>query len=156
MIFDDSICTMTSRDICLTRLKSFPYRLKTPFWGFNRGENGRRHFPCIDIVSVAQVLHKGGSRISGKGVHIYKGAWVRFADVISFFLKISWKWNNLVSLRTNYLIFIGYLKTGLLGHRLNMCIYDCWMSVVRRTLYVIFWLQIDQTCQELFIYNPLQ
>ena len=38
--------------------------------------------------------------------------WVYFADFISFFLNIPWKWNNLVSLRPNYIIFIGYLKTG--------------------------------------------
>ena len=24
--------------------------------------------------------NRGGSRISGKGVHMYKGVWVRFAD----------------------------------------------------------------------------
>ena len=30
----------------------------------------------------------GGSRISGKEVHMYKGVWVRFADFISFFLNI--------------------------------------------------------------------
>ena len=29
-----------------------------------------------------------------------------------FFLNIPWKWNNLVSLRPNNFIFIGYLKTG--------------------------------------------
>ena len=28
------------------------------------------------------------------------------------FLNIPWKWNNLVSLRPNYIIFIGYLKPG--------------------------------------------
>ena len=37
---------------------------------------------------------------------------VRFADFISYFLNIPWKRNNLVSLRPNYFIFIGYLKTG--------------------------------------------
>ena len=37
----------------------------------------------------------------------------RFALLIlSFFLNMPWKWNNLVSLRPNYFIFIGYLKTG--------------------------------------------
>ena len=36
----------------------------------------------------------------------------RFADLFSFFLHILWKWNNLVSLRPNYFIFIGYLKIG--------------------------------------------
>ena len=54
----------------------------------------------------------GGSRISGKWVHMYKYAGVRFAD-----FNISWKWNNLVSLRPNYFIFIGYLKTGRRGGR---------------------------------------
>ena len=35
-------------------------------------------------------LHdRGGSGISGKGVHIYKGVGVRFADFISFSLNIS-------------------------------------------------------------------
>ena len=51
-----------------------------------------------------------GSRISGKGVHMYKGA-CGCADFISFFLNIPWKWNNLVSLRPND-FFIGCLKTG--------------------------------------------
>ena len=37
---------------------------------------------------------------------------VSLADFISFFLNIPWKWNNLVSVRPNYLIFMGYLKTG--------------------------------------------
>ena len=40
---------------------------------------------------------RGGSRISSKGVHMYKGVGVRFAVFISFFLNIPWKWNNLVS-----------------------------------------------------------
>ena len=35
-----------------------------------------------------------------------------FDDFISFFLNIPCKWNNLVSLRPNYFIFIGYLNTG--------------------------------------------
>ena len=37
---------------------------------------------------------------------------VHFADFISFFLNILWKWNNLVLLRPNYFILIGYLITG--------------------------------------------
>ena len=36
---------------------------------------------------------------------MYKGVGVRIADFISFFLNIP------VSLRPNYFIFIGYLKT---------------------------------------------
>ena len=31
----------------------------------------------------------GGSRISGEGVHIYKGVEIRFADFRSFFLNIT-------------------------------------------------------------------
>ena len=74
-------------------------------------------FIVTDLVtlSVLQYVIKmsgGGSRISGKGVHIYKSVGVRFVDFISFFVNIPWKWNNLVSLRPNYFIFIGYLKTG--------------------------------------------
>ena len=34
------------------------------------------------------------------------------ANLISFALNIPWKWNNLVSLRPNYFIFIWYLKQG--------------------------------------------
>ena len=56
---------------------------------------------------------RGGSRISGKGVlHMYKGVGGSFCWFDSFFLNIPWKWNNLVSLRPNYFIFMGYLKTG--------------------------------------------
>ena len=37
----------------------------------------------------------------------------RFADFITFFLNIQWKWNKLV----NYIIFVGYLKAGEGGGR---------------------------------------
>ena len=47
-----------------------------------------------------------------KGVHMYEGVGVRFADFLLFFLNIIWKWNNLVSVRPKYFIFIGYLRTG--------------------------------------------
>ena len=40
-----------------------------------------------------------------------EGVGVRFAYFISFFLNILRKWNNLVSLRPNYFIFKGYLRT---------------------------------------------
>ena len=36
---------------------------------------------------------------------------IRF-DFISFFSNTPWKWNNLVSPRPNYFIFIGFMKTG--------------------------------------------
>ena len=50
------------------------------------------------------ILLRGGSRIS-----------VGFTLLILshfFFLNIPWKWNNLVSLRPNYFIFIVYFKRG--------------------------------------------
>ena len=43
-----------------------------------------------------------------KGDNMYNGVGFRFADFIVFVLNIPWKWNNLVSLRPNYLIFIGF------------------------------------------------
>ena len=43
-----------------------------------------------------EALTIGGSRISGRGSHMCKGGG-RFADFISFFMNIPWKWNNLVS-----------------------------------------------------------
>ena len=56
------------------------------------------------LVYKLVLTPRGGSRISGKGVRIYKGMGVRFADFISVFLNIPLKGNNF--------IFIGYLKTG--------------------------------------------
>ena len=54
--------------------------------------------------------HRGGSRISVKGViSIRVGGSLCCFYLI--FLKYLMKWNNLVSLRPNYFIFIGYLKT---------------------------------------------
>ena len=48
--------------------------------------------------------------VTGKGVYMYKGVGVRFADFISF---IPWKWNNLVSLgkklQMNHWRLIWYL-----------------------------------------------
>ena len=41
---------------------------------------------------------------------VYKDKGVHFADFIQCFLNIPLKCNNLVSLRPNFLIFIGYLK----------------------------------------------
>ena len=50
---------------------------------------------------------RGGSRISGKGVQMCKGG-----GSTLLILNIPWKWNNLVSMRPNYFIFMVYLKTG--------------------------------------------
>ena len=47
-----------------------------------------------------------------KGFICIKVWGVQFADFLSFFLNISWIWNNSVSQRPNYFVFIGYLKTG--------------------------------------------
>ena len=59
---------------------------------------------------------RGGSRISRKGVHMYKSfcGWGGgcFVYLIIIFLKSAMKMNNLVSLRQNYFIFIEYFKTG--------------------------------------------
>ena len=51
-------------------------------------------------------------RFLGRGFICINLWGVRFADFISSFLNIPWKSNNLVSLRLNYFIFTGYLKTG--------------------------------------------
>ena len=61
---------------------------------------------ALSVPASPVVQFRGGSRVSGKGIQIYKGVGVRFAYYISFFLNFPWKWNNLVSLS----IFIGYLK----------------------------------------------
>ena len=60
---------------------------------------------------------RGGSVISGKRVHMFKCVGCSLSNnwFYLFFLKyliFPWNWNNLVSLRPNYFIFIGYLKTG--------------------------------------------
>ena len=53
---------------------------------------------------------RGGSRISGKGVHMQGVRGVALL-ILSHFLKYPMKMNNLVSLRPNYFIVTGYLKT---------------------------------------------
>ena len=79
----------------------------------------KSRFFFIYLLSISTYRSKspyfsssGGSRISRKGIHMYlfKGLGVRVVDFISFFLNIPCKRNNLVSLRPNYFIFIGYLK----------------------------------------------
>ena len=48
----------------------------------------RRLMQVIAIRRVSdRYIHRGGSRISAKGVHMYKGVGVRCADFISFFLN---------------------------------------------------------------------
>ena len=66
----------------------------------------------VDKSWTIELWYRGGSRISGKGFICLKVWAVRFSDLISFYLNIPWKRNNLVALRTDYFIFIRYLKTG--------------------------------------------
>ena len=40
---------------------------------------------------------------------------VSFGNFVTVFLSTQWKWNNLVSLRPNYFVYIGYLKRGRVG-----------------------------------------
>ena len=48
--------------------------------------------PYTERVYICQFrdaqISRGGSRISGMGVHLYKGVVDRFADFISFFFNI--------------------------------------------------------------------
>ena len=43
---------------------------------------------CCTGVGNNRIYCRGGSRISGKGVGMYKGMGVGFADFISFFLNM--------------------------------------------------------------------
>ena len=70
------------------------------------------HFPIGNLGQVWYLIVSIPDLCNLITFHIFKGVEVRFADFISFFLNIPWKWNNLCSLRPNYFIFIGYLKTG--------------------------------------------
>ena len=44
---------------------------------------GNSHYE--DHIYFCETISSGGSRISGKGGHMYKGIGVRFADFLSFF-----------------------------------------------------------------------
>ena len=56
------------------------------------------------LICCVALEGRGRLRIYGKGVHIHKDVGGRFADFISFLLNIS--------MRPNYFILLGYLKTG--------------------------------------------
>ena len=56
------------------------------------------------VYHVLALIH-GGSRISQKAIHMYKGMGVHLADFINFF-KYPMK------MRPNYFMFKGYLKMG--------------------------------------------
>ena len=66
------------------------------------------------LSGFIQYACRGGSRISEKGVHMYKGVCVcgaRFVDFISCFLKHPMKM-KCFGLRPNNITFTGYLKMG--------------------------------------------
>ena len=48
----------------------------------------KKGYERVDLAHLKKGIHRGGSRISGKGVHMHKGVGVRFADFISFSLNI--------------------------------------------------------------------
>ena len=81
---------------------------------------GQWKFICLESIltnnnykhRTLQDIYRYIMYITQRGFIIYKGVAVCFADFISSFLSILWKRNNLVSLRPNYLIFIGHLKMG--------------------------------------------
>ena len=64
----------------------------------------------LNVTQINIRGDRGGSRISGKEVHMYTGmsGWGRFADIISFF-KYPMK-NEIIW--SNYFISVEYLKTG--------------------------------------------
>ena len=70
--------------------------------------------PSPENLHSEFLTKRGGSRISGKGVHIYKGLGVRFADFISFFLKYS-------MIEAKFFHFHGILKTGGGGGGMFIC-----------------------------------
>ena len=73
----------------------------------------KRPWTChFNLVWRYHWFNRDASRISGKVVHMYKGVGFRFADFISLFFNVPWKYNKLVSLRPNYFILIRDLKTG--------------------------------------------
>ena len=58
------------------------------FFFFGGGGGGGEDFVNILGVIANWTTFRGGTRISGKGVHVYKDVGVRFADFISFFSSI--------------------------------------------------------------------
>ena len=50
--------------------------------------SGEKAATNIHALIYPLLLIRGGSRISGKGVRMYKGMGVHFADFISFFFNI--------------------------------------------------------------------
>ena len=67
-----------------------------------RQKSGRQKSGCLNHLNnrIFQVNTQMQGKIKDfwKGVYMFKGVGVRFADIISLTLNIPWKWNNLVSL----------------------------------------------------------
>ena len=63
---------------------------------------------CLWQITKTKLLNTGADPGFRERGFLCMKKW-RFALL---FLNIVWKWNNLVSLKPNYFIFTGYLKTG--------------------------------------------
>ena len=78
-----------------------------------------------------------------------------FALLIFFFFNIPWKRNNLVSLRPNYFIFIGYLKTGR-EEGFKRTPLDPPLHMYNHSLYVYVqlsvWAKVLNSCLDLYLY----
>ena len=66
-----------------------------------------KHVQTVHICMLTASTDQGFPEMGFVCIKVWGSA---FADFISFFLNIPWKWNNLVSLRPNYFIYI--LKWG--------------------------------------------
>ena len=73
-------------------------------------------------LAVVLVLKRLRRRVHGLKSH--PTDWEKPGIEPAFSLNIPWKWNNSVSQRPNYFIFIGYLKTGN-GVWIRNCIDQC-------------------------------
>ena len=56
-----------------------------------RWQNGQKSSRFSHTLSMGVCRARGGSGSSEKGVHMYRGLRVRFANFIEFFLNIPWK-----------------------------------------------------------------
>ena len=72
---------------------------------------GSRLRQSVLHINRLQANSGAGPGFQERGFICIKVWGVRFANFISNFLNVPWKWNNLVSQRPNYFIFIGYFIT---------------------------------------------
>ena len=90
-----------------------------PFWQcfvimIRASKQKKDRLECdVIALSLRQVTFRGGSRISGMGVHMYNGVGVHFAYFISFVLNIPWKTDPLLDrpLTLNYLTLYMLVAT---------------------------------------------